>query len=351
MRFILKYCILVLVLGYCGYRLAEHGERGILYVLASVVGLLLFFSIVSLIMRLTHSPMADEIATRTDTWWWMVAVFILALALHPLVSFIFLGYLGFAGLREYYSLMDMEEKSGEKTLSFKDRTSILLTYLAIPLTVYVAYIKWYELFIIMVPVYLFLLIPILFVLQNRSEGTLKSLGAIWLGCMFFIFCLGHSLFMINLGAMILLFCFVLTEARDVFSFWAGKAFAKLSAGRKETLFGRILDLRIAPDVSPSKSWFAGFVAALLTAALALVFLPIMPPMKNGSVTPVFVLTAGFLIGVFGLVGDLVFSMIKRDLKVKDSGNILPGHGGLIDRVDSLVYTVPLTFHLFYWWFF
>jgi phosphatidate cytidylyltransferase len=343
-----KIAVLVGILGFSAYRLFVRGETPMLEILAVVIGLLVLFSAVSFILLIRRSSIAQEIAQRTETWWWMVAILMLALSTHRLVSFTFLGFLSFAALREYYSLMPMRDVSDDKVLSFKDRYAVLLTYLAVPAMVWVAYIQWYALFIIIVPVYVLLLVPIFFVLQNRTEGALKSLGALTVGVMFFVFNLGHSLFLINLGVMLLLFCFALTEGRDLISFWVGKAFAALVERAPAGWLAKVLDARIAPDVSPKKTWATGVVSALMISALSLLFVPIMPPI-HGS--PLFYAFAGLAIGVLGLFGDLVFSMVKRDLHVKDSGDLLPGHGGIIDRVDSLIFTVPITFHLFFWRFF
>ncbi|MEZ5357327.1 MAG: phosphatidate cytidylyltransferase [Candidatus Zixiibacteriota bacterium] len=348
---ILKNLLLITIISGSFYLVYRKDEQEMLYIMASIVALLLLFTLVWKLLELKKSSMADEIKKRTITWWWMVAVFMLAIALNKIVSFFFLGFLCFAALREYFSLIPMSEVYQSRTLSFKDRPSVLLCYLTVPLMIYLAYIEWYELFIIVVPVYIFLLIPIIFVLQNRTEGSIKSIGIITLGLLFFSYNLGHCLFMINISPMLIMFCFVLTEVRDLASYWIGKitasATARLSAGMPK----RILEYKIAPDVSPNKTWFAGLLSSCFVAALSLGFVPIMPQFPDGSLTYTYALIVGLLIGILGLFGDLVFSMVKRDVKSKDSGTLLPGHGGIIDRVDSLVFTIPVTFHLFYWMYF
>jgi len=334
-----------------GLRLAMKGETGMLAVAGAIVGVLLFFSLVGWWLGQRRAALAVEIRTRTNTWWWMVAIFLVAIATHRIVSFAFLSFLCFSALREFYSLMPMKEVTGDKTLAFKDRVAVLFSYLAVPAMAWVAYVNWFDLFIILIPVYLFLLNPIIFVLQGRTEGALKSLGIVSIGSMFFAFNLGHSLFMINIGPMVLLYCFTLTEVRDLLSYWVGKAFAKLAAAHPGSALARILEVRVAAAVSPRKTWAAGAVAALLVALLSLAFVPLMPPFPDGTFSWPVAMALGFLIGFLGLMGDLVFSMVKRDLGTKDSGTILPGHGGIIDRVDSLVFTVPVTFHVIYWVYF
>jgi phosphatidate cytidylyltransferase len=347
----LQMLLVAVLIGASAFCLAQRHETGMLAVLGAIIAVLLLFSLTYRVMRWKGHPMAEEIQNRTLTWWWMIAVFMLAIAVHKLVSFAFLGFLCFSALREYYSLMPTEETAESKVLSFKDRPCVWITYLSIPLVMYVAFIEWYELFIILAPVYLFLLLPIVFVIQGRTKGTIKSLGILSLGFMFFVFNMGHCLFMINMGAMVLLYCFALTEARDLMAFWIGKWIQAFTKKRPNATWARVLDYRIAAEISPNKTWSAGVLTAICISLLSLVFIPFMPEFPKGPMTLSFCAALGLLIGFLGLMGDMVFSMVKRDIGAKDFGALLPGHGGIIDRIDSLIYTVPITFHMIYWQYF
>ncbi|MFV0347143.1 MAG: phosphatidate cytidylyltransferase [Halodesulfovibrio sp.] len=348
---LLNKLVLLVVIGASFVLLHMKGQTEMLWIMAVLVGLLSLFSIIWRVMEAKEMAMGPEIRDRTITWWWMVAVFMLALSTHRMVSFLFLGFLSFAALREYETLLPMHDKAGDKSLSFKDRGASLASYLALPTSILLAYIEWYNLFLILVPVYVFLLIPILFILQNRTQGCLKSMGIIALGFMFFVHNFGHCLFMINMGPIVLMYCIALTEARDLLSFWVGKGLARRAAAMPEGKLRSFLDRKIAAEISPKKTWAAGLVSAVLIALLSLVFVPLMPDFPDGRMSYAYSALVGFMIGMLGLFGDLAFSMVKRDIGVKDSGSSLPGHGGIIDRIDSLVFTVPIVFHLIYWQYF
>ena len=174
------------------------------------------------------------------------------------------------------------------------------------------------------------------------------MGIISLGLMFFVHNLGHCLFMINIGAMVLMYCFTLTEVRDLVSYWIGKSFCRQSSSRMND---GPMNASLKPDCArrqPEEDMVCrpvrrrvdfGHVVVVRAADAAL-------PGRNLSYS--YCAFVGLMIGVAGLFGDLVFSMIKRDIGVKDSGTTLPGHGGIIDRVDSLIFTLPIAFHLIRW---
>jgi len=313
-----------------------------------VLGLLIFFTVLAKILALKKLRIAEEITERTISWWWMVALFMIAATTHRLIVFCFLGFLCFFTLREYFSLVpEYKPTVTEKGLVSCGFTQFIC-YFAILISAYLAYIKWYGLYIILVPVYVFLLIPIIFVLQNRTSGAIRLLGFISIGIMFFVFNLGYSFFMVNLGIAVLVYCFLLTEARDVLAYWVGKILWSFYEKNQQNFLLKILNSKIAENINPKKTWGAGLVTACLIGGLSLLFVPILPQFPKGKITYFFAAGLGLSIGIFGLAGDLVFSMIKRDIGIKDTGSILPGHGGLIDRVNSLVFTIPITFHLITW---
>jgi phosphatidate cytidylyltransferase len=109
------------------------------------------------------------------------------------------------------------------------------------------------------------------------------------------------------------------------------------------LFGQS---RVIPRISPAKTW-AGLIGGFLTTVLLAGWLaPYLTPFDEAGA-----FAAGGIIGVAGFVGDITISALKRDLGIKDTGSLLPGHGGILDRIDSLTYTAPLFFHFTRYFFF
>lgn len=133
-----------------------------------------------------------------------------------------------------------------------------------------------------------------------------------------------SILMLDNEGLLLLIAYVLITAADDI----GAYFVGTSLGRH----------KMAPSISPAKSWegwFGGFVSAVGVGALfALALNPL--ELIDG-------LLLGAIVGVFAPVGDLVESMVKRELKIKDSGNVLPGHGGLLDRLDAILFCAPAAY--------
>ena len=169
------------------------------------------------------------------------------------------------------------------------------------------------------------------------EGDRFKAGTVHWGMMTTVFSVSHVAFLLVLpdevnpnggGAGLVLFLVFLTEFNDVAQYLFGKAL-----GRRKAI----------PTVSPGKTvegLIGGVATTIFLAWLLAPWLTFFDTRES--------LIAGTMIGLAGFVGDVVMSAVKRDIGVKDSGELLPGHGGILDRLDSLTYTAPLFFH-FVWY--
>ncbi|MEX0809874.1 MAG: phosphatidate cytidylyltransferase [Dongiaceae bacterium] len=262
-----------------------------------------------------------ELRQRVTSWWIMATLFAVAILLDRVASLVFLGFVSFLALKEYLSLIPTRRA---------DRRVLFLAYLAIPVQYWWVGTEWYGMFIIFIPVYMFLLLPVRMVLAGETQGFLRAAGTLHWGLTICVFSLSHAAYLLMLpgadagvGAGLLLFLVIVTEANDVAQYFWGK------------LFGRA---RVTPTISPNKTW-AGLIGGIATSAVLAGLLAFLTPMVWWIAT---LIGAGGAIA--GFCGDLVMSAVKRDLSIKDTGGMLPGHGGILDRVDSLVFTAPLFMH-------
>ena len=97
--------------------------------------------------------------------------------------------------------------------------------------------------------------------------------------------------------------------------------------------------KILPEISPNKTWI-GFIGGVITTGALAYFISNLTPLQD-----VHAFLIGLAIGVMGFFGDLILSAIKRDLNLKDTSNLIPGHGGVMDRLDSIIFTAPLYYYL------
>jgi len=297
----------------------------VLHFIFGLYGLLVLASgIAHLLAALRPRKDYTELKQRVRSWWVIIVIFTGSIAGPNSVKLGFLAFVSFLALREYLSLIPTRRA---------DRRILFWCYLAVPLQYYWISIGWYSMFLIFIPVYIFLFLPLRMVTIGETKGFLNAAGTLHWGMMTTVFCLSHIAYLFMLPAQknpagggpgLVLFIVVLTELNDVAQYCWGK------------MLGRH---KVIPKVSPNKTvegLLGGVVTTTLLSWLTAPYLISLSAPKS--------LIAGIIISTAGFIGDVVISAIKRDIGVKDAGSILPGHGGLLDRVDSLTYTAPLFFH-------
>jgi phosphatidate cytidylyltransferase len=302
-------------------------DRQLLWLIGGIVGLLVLSSTITFVLkRRPGSPnkVVANLDARVKAWWIMVAIFGVALATGGLGSVILFGLLSFLALREFITLTP--------TRPADHRTLFWAFFVITPLQYYLVATHWYGLFAILIPVYAFILIPIRSALAGDSENFLERTAKIQWALMICVYCVSHvpALLMLRIAgyegqnAKLLLFFVLVVQISDVLQYVWGK------------LLGR---RKIAPNLSPNKT-VEGFVGGTLSAAAVGAALWWATPFNWWQAALV-----SYLLTLMGFFGGLVMSAIKRDRGIKDYGTLIEGHGGVMDRIDSLCFAAPVFFHL------
>lgn len=312
--------------------IAPHSD--LLAVIAGIGAVLLLASAIGWVLQRRLSPNGENAAienlnARIRAWWVMVIAMSLAFLGGRTGVLLLFAFCSFAALREFMTLTNATRAD--------HWTLVGAFFVVLPVQYYLIWIGWYGLFSIFIPVWVFLLLPIVSAMRGETRNYLVRVAEMQWALMICVFCASHVPALLNLnipgfeGRNVLLIAFlvVVVQLSDVLQYVWGK------------LIGRH---RIAPKLSPSKT-VEGFVGGSLSATLIAASLWWMTPFS-----PLEAGLMGLVITMMGFFGGLVMSAIKRDRGVKDWGHSIAGHGGFIDRLDSVVFSAPIFFHLTrYFW--
>jgi phosphatidate cytidylyltransferase len=304
------------------------------HVLLVVFGVLITSSIIGLILSKvakteTGKTTVSNLNARVKSWWVMAVVLIMALALGPLGTTLVFAFISFLALREFLT--------ATPTRSADHMALFVSFFVILPYQFWLVHSQWYGMFAIMIPVYAFVLVPILTALAGDVTDFLQRNARTQWGLMVCVYFISHipMLLHLNVPAMrmghggLVLFLIAVTQGSDVLQYVWGKL-----CGRRP----------IVPKLSPKKT-IEGFVGGVLTASLLGAAMFRLTPF-----TPWQAFGVALLLCVIGFFGGLVMSAIKRERGIKDWGTLIEGHGGMLDRMDSLCFSAPVYFHVLRYFF-
>lgn len=297
--------------------------------IGGIVALLTLASAIGSILQRNVSndggaAVVENLIARVRAWWSMVAIFSAAFLLGPNATIVMFAFVSFFALREFLTLTPTR-LGDHKALS-------AAFFLLIPAQYWLIGSGWYGLFSIFIPIYGFLLLPSLSVLTQDTENFLERSAKIQWGVMISIYCISHvpALMLLKIpgyegqNALLLFYLVLVVQLSDVLQYVFGKLFGKT---------------KIAPVVSPSKT-VEGFVGGALSTTLIGGAMWWITPFQ-----PLQAIGMAFVIVIMGFLGGLVLSAVKRSLGAKDWGTMIKGHGGMMDRMDSVSFAAPIFFHL------
>jgi phosphatidate cytidylyltransferase len=298
------------------------------WLIGGVVTLLILASVIGRILRARvkdekAADVVDNLNARVRSWWWMVAVFAAAFVIGRNATIVMFALISFYALREFLTLTPTK---------FGDRRALSVAFfVVIPVQYLLVATDWYGLFSIFIPVYGFLFLPSISVLAHDTEDFLERSAKIQWGLMITVYCISHvpALLLLEIPGftgqtpLLMFYLLLVVQMSDVMQYVFGKLFGKT---------------KIAPVVSPSKTvegFIGGGASATLIGAAMWWITPFTPLQSAGM---------ALIIVLMGFLGGLVLSAVKRSLGAKDWGSMIEGHGGVMDRMDSVSFAAPIFFH-------
>jgi phosphatidate cytidylyltransferase len=304
------------------------------WLFAGIGGVLVLASAIAFVLKRRVAggrphEVIDNLVARINAWWVMVGVIGASFVVGRWGVLALFAFISAVALREYVRVAQVREHDR--------KPAIYMFALFLPLQYALIAVEWYGLYSIFIPVYAFLILPIIAALGEEPQRFLERCSKTQWGLMVCVFCISHipALLTLNIpgfegrGLQLIAFLALVVQGSDVLQYVWGK------------LLGR---RKVAPKLSPSKTveGLIGGVASATAIGASLYWLTPFTPLQAGAIA--------FTVCMMGFLGGLVMSGVKRDAGVKDWGQMIEGHGGMLDRLDSLAFAAPVYFHFIrYWW--
>jgi phosphatidate cytidylyltransferase len=299
-----------------------------LFTLAGLGGALLLASLITVILQLRAgskpNPMLDNLSARIKGWWIMILLLGGAFLAGRTAVIVLFALVSFFALREFITLTKTRRA---------DQVAVFMSFFVVlPMQYWLIWTDWYGFFSILIPVYAFLVLPIVAVVFGDTTNFLARTAETQWGLMISVYCISHVPALLTLdipgyrgrSAMLMVFLLIVVQSSDVLQYVWGK------------LLGRH---KIAPSLSPSKT-VEGFLGGIASATALGAALWQITPFRPWQAA-----LMALIVTLMGFLGGLVMSAIKRDRGVKDWGHLIEGHGGMLDRLDSVAFSAPIFFHL------
>lgn len=286
-----------------------------------------------LLLWFRPSPSLVKIGSRIAFLWVVTVVFLLAILYSVKILVLYIWFIAFLALKEFFSMTPTRRA---------DRRVLFCAYLSLPIQFILILLERRTAFIMFVPIHVFLILPMVMVMIGEPHGFLRAWSTIGWAIVTTVYSLGYLAYLLVLPVDTVSPSSVAAAGPGLFLFLV--ALAQLSHAVQFGLGKLFPDPRFRLKVTKTRNWVSLLGSLLIIPPLAWLLAPPLTPLGSGEA-----LVMGAIIAVGAFIGYTILSAIKTDLQIKDRGTMTPGHGGVLNRIDTLIYTAPLFFYLVMAW--